>query len=59
MATCVWNPELDQITAAQGLTFLMHRDDSAQCQMHNVGVPEAAIINWAQKQFGNKKENIY
>lgn len=58
MATCVWNPELDQITAAQGLTFLMHRDESAQCQMHNVGVPEAAIINWAKKQFADKSKTF-
>jgi|DEB0MinimDraft_6_1074348.scaffolds.fasta_scaffold10510_4 FkbM family methyltransferase len=58
MAVCVWNPELDQITAAQGLTFLMHRDDSAQCQMHNVGVPEAAIINWAKEQFGDKTKTF-
>jgi FkbM family methyltransferase len=54
MTVCVWNPELDQITAAQGLTFLMHRDESAQCQMHSVGVPEAAIVNWARQQFGDK-----
>jgi len=54
MTVCVWNPELDQITAAQGLTFLMHRDESAQCQMHSVGVPEAAIVNWAKQQFGDK-----
>jgi FkbM family methyltransferase len=58
MATCVWNPELDQITAAQGLTFLMHRDESAQCQMHNVGVPEAAIINWAKKQFADRNKTF-
>jgi FkbM family methyltransferase len=56
MATCVWSPELDQITAAQGLTFLMHRDDSAQCQMHQVGIPEASIVNWASKQFKNKEK---
>jgi FkbM family methyltransferase len=56
MAICVWNPELDQITAAQGLTFLMHRDDSAQCQMHQVGIPEASIVNWASNQFSNKEK---
>lgn len=58
MTVCVWSPELDQITAAQGLTFLMHRDESAQCQMHSVGVPEAAIIHWAQKQFADKTKTF-
>lgn len=58
MSVCVWNPELDQITAVQGLTFLMHRDESAQCQMHSVGVPEAAIINWAKGQFCDKSKTF-
>jgi hypothetical protein len=58
MATCVWSPENDQITSTSGLTFLMHRDDSANCQMHQVGVPEAAIINWAQKEFGNPQKTF-
>lgn len=58
MATCIWSPENDQITSTSGLTFLMHRDESANCQMHQVGVPEAAIINWAKTEFGDSRKTF-
>lgn len=35
--------------------FLMHDDDSARCQMHQVGIPEKNLIDWA-KQFGDKNK---
>lgn len=36
----------------------MHDDDSGRCQMHQVGVPELTIIQWAAKQFGNKNKKF-
>jgi len=34
----------------------MHDDDSGRCQMHQVGVPEVSVINWAAQTFGDKEK---
>ena len=40
------------------LAFLMHDDDSGRCQMHQVGVPELPIIQWAAQEFGDKTKTF-
>lgn len=54
MATYFWGPEKRLIVPTPDLAFLMHDDDSGRCQMHQVGVPELAIIQWAAQSFANK-----
>lgn len=36
----------------------MHDDDSGRCQMHQVGIPEHPIIEWAAKEFGNRDKTF-
>lgn len=54
MATYFWGPEKRLVVPTPELAFLMHDDDSGRCQMHQVGVPELPIIQWAAQQFGDK-----
>jgi len=54
MATYFWGPEKRLIVPTPDLAFLMHDDDSGRCQMHQVGVPELAIIQWAAQSFADK-----
>lgn len=56
MATYFWGPEKRLIVPTPDLAFLMHDDDSGRCQMHQVGVPEVSIINWAAQTFGDKEK---
>ena len=56
MATYFWGPEKRLIVPTPDLAFLMHDDDSSRCQMHQVGVPEVPIINWAAQTFGDKEK---
>lgn len=58
MTTYFWGPEKRLIVPTPELAFLMHDDDSGRCQMHQVGVPELTIIQWAAKQFGNKSKKF-
>jgi FkbM family methyltransferase len=55
MATYFWGPHQSLIVPTPEVAFLMHDDDSGRCQMHQVGIPELTIIEWA-KQFGNKEK---
>jgi FkbM family methyltransferase len=34
----------------------MHDDESGRCQMHQVGVPELPIIQWAAQNYGDKSK---
>jgi len=56
VATYFWGPEKRLIVPTPDLAFLMHDDDSGRCQMHQVGVPEVPIINWAAQTFGDKEK---
>ena len=56
MPTYLWGPEKSLIVPTPDLAFLMHDDDSGRCQMHQVGVPELPIIQWAAQTFGNKNK---
>lgn len=56
MATYFWGPEKRLIVPTPDLAFLMHDDDSGRCQMHQVGVPELPIIQWAAQQFRDKSK---
>lgn len=58
MATYFWGPEKRLIVPTPDLAFLMHDDDSGRCQMHQVGVPELPIIQWAAKTFGDKNKTF-
>jgi hypothetical protein len=55
MTTYLWGPEQSLIVPTPDVGFLMHDDDSGRCQMHQVGIPELPIIEWA-KQFGSKEK---
>jgi FkbM family methyltransferase len=55
MTTYFWGPEQSLIVPTPNVSFLMHDDDSGRCQMHQVGIPERPIIEWA-KQFGSKEK---
>jgi hypothetical protein len=57
MTTYFWGPEQSLIVPTPEVAFLMHDDDSGRCQMHQVGIPELPIIEWA-KQFGSKDKNF-
>jgi FkbM family methyltransferase len=54
MTTYFWGPEKSLIVPTPDLAFLMHDDDSGRCQMHQVGVPEAALIQWAGENYADK-----
>jgi len=56
--TYFWGPEKSLIVPTPDLAFLMHDDDSGRCQMHQVGVPELPIIQWAAKTFGDKNKTF-
>lgn len=56
MATYFWGPEKRLIVPTPDLAFLMHDDESGRCQMHQVGVPELPIINWAAQSYGDKNK---
>ena len=56
MATYLWGPEKSLIVPVPDRAFLMHDDDSGRCQMHQVGVPELPIIQWAKQTFANKNK---
>lgn len=58
MATYFWGPEKRLVVPSPELAFLMHDDDSGRCQMHQVGVPELAIIQWAAQSFGDKQKTF-
>jgi FkbM family methyltransferase len=58
VATYFWGPEKRLIVPTPELAFLMHDDESGRCQMHQVGVPELAIIQWAGQNFGNKAKKF-
>jgi FkbM family methyltransferase len=58
VATYFWGPEKRLVVPTPDLAFLMHDDDSGRCQMHQVGVPELPIIQWAAQKFGNKAETF-
>jgi len=55
MTTYLWGPEQSLIVPTPDVGFLMHDDDSGRCQMHQVGIPELPIIEWA-KRFGSKEK---
>ncbi len=55
MTTFLWGPKKSLIVPTPDVAFLMHDDDSGRCQMHNVGIPEKPLIDWA-KQFGDKNK---
>ena len=54
MATYFWGPEKRLIVPTPEIAFLMHDDDSGRCQMHQVGIPEVSVINFAAQTFGDK-----
>lgn len=56
MATYFWGPEKRLIVPTPDLAFLMHDDESGRCQMHQVGVPELPIIQWAAQNYGDKSK---
>jgi FkbM family methyltransferase len=56
VATYFWGPEKRLIVPTPDLAFLMHDDDSGRCQMHQVGIPEKPIIDWAGQTFGDKEK---
>ena len=58
MATYFWGPEKRLVVPTPDLAFLMHDDDSGRCQMHQVGVPELPIIQWAAQKFGDKNKTF-
>ena len=49
MGTYLWGPENSLIVPTPKIAFLMHDDDSGRCQMHQVGIPELSLINFAKK----------
>ena len=53
MTTYLWGPKESLIVPTPSVAFLMHDDDSGRCQMHNVGIPERHLIDWA-KRFADK-----
>lgn len=55
MTTYFWGPEKSLIVPTPDVAFLMHDDDSGRCQMHQVGIPELPIIEWA-KQFSSPEK---
>ena len=57
MTTYLWGPKKSLIVPTPDVGFLMHDDDSARCQMHQVGIPEKTLIEWA-KQFGDKTKTF-
>ena len=57
MTKFIWGPEENLIVPLPKTAFLMNDDDSARCQMHQVGIPEHSIIQWA-KQFGDKTKRF-
>jgi len=57
VATYLWGPKESLIVPTPRVGFLMHDDDSARCQMHQVGIPEKALIDWA-RQFGDKTKSF-
>lgn len=54
MATFLWGPEQPLIVPTPERAFLMNDDESARCQMHQVGIPEITLVTFA-KQLANKK----
>jgi FkbM family methyltransferase len=57
MTTFLWGPKESLIVPTPDVGFLMHDDDSGRCQMHNVGIPEKNLIDWA-RQFSDKTKNF-
>lgn len=55
MPTYLWGPQQSLMVPTPDVGFLMHDDDSGRCQMHQVGIPELPIIEWA-KQFKSKEK---
>lgn len=57
MTKFLWGPNDNMIVPTPEVAFLMNDDDSGRCQMHQVGIPELPIIEWA-KQFGDKDKRF-
>ena len=57
MATYLWGPKKSLIVPTPDVGFLMHDDDSARCQMHQVGIPEKNLIDWSRR-FGDKTKTF-